>query len=152
MVSLVQRYFKTDWIRMALFCKLRSIKYVNRERNIISVNSPSCILLFAFRNGTVFLHLHCLCLSADTLRYVGPFYLSKRYHPGGKCVTCHGITQLVMYISKTHWQQQNMSYTKWVWGWGWGYKSNQNIMMEACASIIYTNGPPYKQPQIALLI
>ena len=50
----------------------------------------------------------CLCLSEETLKAVGPFYLvsmpgeiklpgvyargSKRSHTGGKCVTCCGLS------------------------------------------------------------
>ena len=39
----------------------------------------------------------CLCLSEETLKAGGPFYLvyvrgNKRSHTGGKCVTCIGLT------------------------------------------------------------
>ena len=39
---------------------------------------------------------HCSCLSDETVKAVGPFYLvyargSKRSHTGGKCVTCRGL-------------------------------------------------------------
>ena len=49
---------------------------------------------------------NCLCLSEETPKAGGPFYLvsmpayiargSKRSHSGGKCVTCSGLTQILV--------------------------------------------------------
>ena len=67
------------------------------ERRTVNREDSGSIPLTAFSKLRQFHLPHiCLCLSEETLKAGGPFYLVpgeiKRSHTGGKCVTCSGLT------------------------------------------------------------
>ena len=76
-------------------------------------------MLAALRFGTLAIPFTplCLCLSEETLKTVGPFYLLlmpgevKDPHTGGKCVICRGLQNSEINHSRVSSKMECLAYT-----------------------------------------